>query len=53
MMVFNAAPSAATANLRSGDVGRVKKGLAHSVDNTGSTDRGFQARFRSDRREVV
>jgi len=53
MTVFNAGPSAATANFHPGDIGYVKKGLGHYVENTGSTDLVFLALFRSDRYEEV
>jgi oxalate decarboxylase len=53
MTVFNAGPSASTANFRPGDIGYVKKGLGHYVENTGTTDLVFVAVFRSDRYEEV
>ncbi len=53
MTVFNAGPSASTANFHPGDIGYVKKGLGHYVENTGSTDLVFLALFRSDRYEEV
>jgi oxalate decarboxylase len=53
MTVFNAGPSANTANFHPGDIGYVKKGLGHYVENTGSTDLVFLALFRSDRYEEV
>ena len=53
MTVFNAGPSATTANFHPGDIGYVKKGLGHYVENTGSTDLVFLALFRSDRYEEV
>ncbi|HVZ07862.1 cupin domain-containing protein [Rhodopila sp.] len=53
MTVFNAGPEANTANFRPGDVGYVKKGLGHYVENTGKEDLVFVAVFRSDRYEEV
>jgi oxalate decarboxylase len=53
MTVFNAGPSAGTANFHPGDIGYVKKGLGHYVENTGTTDMVFLALFRSDRYEEV
>ena len=53
MTVFNAGPQANTANFHPGDIGYVKKGLGHYVENTGSDDLVFLALFRSDRYEEV
>ena len=53
MTVFNAGPAAVTANFNPGDIGYVKKGLGHYVENTGSADLVFLALFRSDRYEEV
>ena len=53
MTVFNAGPSASTANFHPGDIGYVKKGLGHYVENTGSSDLVFLALFRADRYEEV
>ncbi len=53
MTVFNAGPEATTGNFRPGDVGYVKKGLGHYIENTGTTDLVFLAVFRSDRYEEV
>ncbi len=53
MTVFNAGPSANTANFHPGDIGYVKKGLGHYVQNTGSSDLVFLAVFRSARYEEV
>ena len=53
MTVFNAGPSAVTADFHPGDIGYVKKGLGHYVQNTGPTDLVFVALFRSDRYEEV
>ncbi len=53
MTVFNAGPSAVTADFHPGDIGYVKKGLGHYVQNTGTGDLVFVAVFRSDRYEEV
>ncbi|MBV8575581.1 MAG: cupin domain-containing protein [Acetobacteraceae bacterium] len=53
MTVFNAGPSANTANFHPGDIGYVKKGLGHYVENTGDTDLVFVAVFRSSRYEEI
>lgn len=53
MTVFNAGPAANTANFHPGDIGYVKKGLGHYIENTGSTDLVVLAVFRSDRYEEV
>lgn len=53
MTVFNAGPAANTANFHPGDIGYVKKGLGHYVENTGSTDLVFVAVFRAPRYEEV
>jgi oxalate decarboxylase len=53
MTVFNAGPSANTANFRPGDIGYVKKGLGHYIENTGDTDLVMLAVFRSHRYEEV
>ena len=53
MTVFDAGPSATTAAFNPGDIGYVKKGLGHYVENTGSTDLVFLALFKSDRYEEV
>ena len=42
-----------TANFNPGDIGYVKKGLGHYVENTGTTDLVFLAVFRSPRYEEV
>lgn len=47
MTVFNAGPSANTANFRPGDIGYVKKGLGHYIENTGDSDLVMIAVFRS------
>ena len=53
MTVFNAGPSAATADFHPGDIGYVKKGLGHYVENTGTEDLVFLALFRAPRYEEV
>jgi oxalate decarboxylase len=53
MTVFDAGPAANTANFHPGDIGYVKKGLGHYVENTGNTDLVFVAVFRSPRYEEV
>ena len=53
MTVFNAGPSANTANFRPGDIGYVKKGLGHYIENTGDSDVVMVAVFRSSRYEEV
>jgi oxalate decarboxylase len=53
MTVFNAGPAANTANFHPGDIGYVKKGLGHYVENTGTDDLVFVAVFRSPRYEEV
>jgi len=53
MTVFNAGPSANTANFRPGDIGYVKKGLGHYIENTGDSDLVMVAVFRSSRYEEV
>lgn len=53
MTVFNTGPAAVTANFRPGDIGYVKKGLGHYVENTGSDDLVFLALFRAERYEEV
>ena len=53
MTVFNAGPSANTANFHPGDIGYVKKGLGHYIENTGEDDLVMVAVFRSSRYEEV
>ena len=53
MTVFNAGPSVNTANFRPGDIGYVKKGLGHYIENTGDSDVVMVAVFRSSRYEEV
>ena len=48
MTVFNTGPAAQTADFRPGDIGYVKKGLGHYVQNTGRTDLVFLELFRAD-----
>jgi oxalate decarboxylase len=49
MTVFNTGPAAITANFHAGDIGYVKKGLGHYVENTGDTDLVYMEVFRADR----
>lgn len=51
--VFNAGPAAITADFHAGDIGYVKKGYGHFVENTGTTDLVFVEVFRADRFEEV
>ena len=53
MTVFDAGPAAKTANFHPGDIGYVRKGLGHYIENTGKTDLVFIAVFRSPRYEEV
>jgi oxalate decarboxylase len=53
MTVFNAGPAAVTANFHPGDIGYVKKGLEHYIENTGDTDLVFVAVFRAPRYQEV
>jgi oxalate decarboxylase len=53
MTVFNAGPEATTGNFHPGDIGYVKKGLGHYVENIGNTDLVFLALFRSPRYEEI
>ena len=53
MTVFNAGPAAVTANFYPGDIGYVKKGLGHYIENTGNTDLVMIAVFRAPRYEEV
>jgi oxalate decarboxylase len=46
--VFDTGPKALTADFTAGDIGYVKKGLGHYVQNTGDTDLVFVEVFRSD-----
>jgi oxalate decarboxylase len=51
--VFNTGPAAMTANFHAGDIGYVKKGLGHYLENTGNTDFVYMEVFRADRFEEV
>jgi oxalate decarboxylase len=51
--VFNTGPAAMTANFHAGDIGYVKKGLGHYLENTGNTDLVYMEVFRADRFEEV
>ena len=51
--VFNTGPAAIIANFRAGDIGYVKKGLGHYLENTGNTDLLYMEVFRADRFEEV
>lgn len=53
MTVFNTGPQAMTADFHPGEVGYVRKGLGHYVENTGTTDLVFVAVFRAARYEEV
>jgi oxalate decarboxylase len=53
MTVFNAGPSANTANFHPGDIGYVQKGLGHYIENTDNTDLVLVAVFRSPRYEEI
>jgi oxalate decarboxylase len=46
--VFDTGPKAATADFRAGDIGYVKKGLGHYVQNVGDTDLQFLELFKAD-----
>jgi oxalate decarboxylase len=49
MTVFNTGPQAQTADFNAGDIGYVKKGLGHYIQNTGDTDLQVLETFKSDR----
>jgi oxalate decarboxylase len=53
MTVFNTGPAAITANFHPGDIGYVKKGLGHYVENIGDTDLVYMEVFRAERFEEV
>lgn len=53
MTVFDAGPAANTANFHPGDIGYVKKGLGHYIENTGDDDLVMLAVFRAPRYEEV
>ena len=50
---LDAGPAANTANFHPGDIGYVKKGLGHYVENTGTTDLVFLALFRAPHYEEI
>jgi oxalate decarboxylase len=51
--VFNTGPAAMTADFHAGDIGYVKKGLGHYLENTGNMDLVYMEVFRADRFEEV
>jgi oxalate decarboxylase len=51
--VFNTGPQAVTADFNPGDIGYIKKGLGHYLENTGDTDFVFMEIFRTDRFQEV
>lgn len=53
MTVFNTGPAAITANFHPGDIGYVKKGLGHYLENTGDTDLVYMEVFRAERFEEI
>ncbi|HEY2051656.1 MAG TPA: cupin domain-containing protein [Caulobacteraceae bacterium] len=53
MTVFNTGPKAATADFNAGDIGYVKKGFGHYIQNTGDVDLVVMEIFRSDRFQEV
>ena len=53
MTVFDNGPKATTMDFKPGDVGYVKKSLAHYIENTGNEDLVFLEIFRTDRYEEV
>jgi oxalate decarboxylase len=53
MTVFNTGPAAMTANFHPGDIGYVKKGLGHYVENTGNAELVYMEVLRADRFEEV
>jgi oxalate decarboxylase len=48
MTVFDTGPKAVTADFHAGDIGYVKKGLGHYVENTGTTDLVMVEVFKAD-----
>ncbi|NVN10661.1 cupin domain-containing protein [Nguyenibacter vanlangensis] len=46
--VFNTGPKAQTADFRPGDIGYIKRGLGHYVENTGTTELQFLEVFKAD-----
>ncbi|WP_349293532.1 cupin domain-containing protein [Robbsia betulipollinis] len=53
MTVFNTGPQAQTADFNPGDIGYVKKGLGHYVQNVGTDDLVFLELFKAERFEEV
>ncbi|MGI4855557.1 MAG: cupin domain-containing protein [Janthinobacterium lividum] len=53
MTVFNTGPQAQTADFNPGDIGYVKKGLGHYVQNVGNDDLVFLELFKAERFEEV
>ncbi len=53
MTVFDNGPKATTMDFKPGDIGYIKKNLAHYVENTGNSDMVFMEVFRSSRYEEV
>lgn len=53
MTVFDNGPKATTMDFKPGDVGYIKKSLAHYIENTGQEDLIFMEIFRTDRYEEV
>jgi oxalate decarboxylase len=53
MTVFNTGPKAVTADFNAGDIGYVKKGLGHYVQNTGNEDLVVMEIFKADRFQEV
>jgi oxalate decarboxylase len=51
--VFNTGPAAMTADFHAGDIGYVKKGLGHYLENTSNTDLVYMEVFRAERFEQV
>jgi oxalate decarboxylase len=48
MTVFDTGPKAVTADFDAGDIGYVKKGLGHYLENTGTTDLVMVEVFKTD-----
>lgn len=53
MTVFDAGPRAQTADFKPGDIGYVKRGQGHFIQNTGTTDLRFLAAFKVPHYEEV
>jgi oxalate decarboxylase len=53
MTVFNTGPKAVTADFEAGDIGYVKKGFGHYIQNVGDTDLVAMEIFKSDRFQEV